>query len=415
MTVDDLHLDTASRVELHLLQQRRDGDEYIVGRVDTGDFIALPEIGAQAITLLAGGMTVGAASHELNDRFGTDLDLVDLLAGLVDVGFVAEVDGRPVPSPPPIEPTFPRLHPRHVAWTLHPALHAMVGLVVLAGLLLAVAGAGAGWLPTPADLLWSDRGSLVLLGQSAIAWVSLLAHELAHLATARAAAIPARMGFGTRLQFLVAQTDVTGIWIAPRRVRLTVYLAGMAVELVIATGALAGIAVVGAGGAGGTASDILSVVVVTQLLALATQCMVFMRTDLYFVLQDVTRSRNLYGDGAAYVLYLARRAIRQRPLDPSRALPSHERRAVRAYAVLLAIGTVACLAAFAAYTLPITLTLLGRALTAAITGPGWSSRLDGLVVLSLLATVQALWCRAWWRRHSARLRRRQGLNRPCQA
>ena len=238
----------------------------------------------------------------------------------------------------------------------------------------------------------------MLLGQSAIAWTSLLAHELAHLATARAAAIPARMGFGTRLQFLVAQTDVTGIWVAPRRVRLTVYLSGMAVELVIATGALAGIAVVGAGG---TASDILSVVVVTQLLALATQCMVFMRTDLYFVLQDVTRSRNLYGDGAAYVLYLARRAIRRRPLDPSRALPSHERRAVRAYAVLLAVGTVACLAAFAAYTLPITLTLLGRALSALATGPGWSSRLDGLVVVTLLGTVQVLWFRAWWRRHAA--------------
>jgi putative peptide zinc metalloprotease protein len=404
MTVHELHLDTASRVELHHLQQRRDGDEYIVGRVDTGDFIAVPEIGAQAITLLAGGMTVGAASHELSDRFGTDLDLVDLLSGLVDVGFVAEVDGRPVPSPPPIEPTFPRLQPRHVAWTLHPALHALVGLVILAGCLLAAVGAGAGWLPTPADLLWSDRGSLVLLGQSAIAWTSLLAHELAHLATARAAAIPARMGFGTRLQFLVAQTDVTGIWIAPRRMRLTVYLSGMAVELVIATGALAGIAVVGAGG---TASDILSVVVVTQLLALATQCMVFMRTDLYFVLQDVTRSRNLYGDGAAYVLYLGRRAIRRRPPDPSRALPAHERRAVRAYALLLAVGTVACLAAFAVYTLPITLTLLGRALSALATGPGWSSRLDGLVVLTLLGTVQVLWFRAWWRRHAARLRRQR--------
>ena len=407
MTVHDLHLDTASRVELHHLQQRRDGDEYIVGRVDTGDFIAVPEIGAQAITLLAGGMTVGAASHELSDRFGTELDLVDLLAGLVDVGFVAEVDGRSVPSPPPIEPTFPRLQPHHVAWTLHPALHALVGLVILAGLALAAVGAGAGWLPTPADLLWSDRGSLVLLGQSAIAWTSLLAHELAHLATARAAAIPARMGFGTRLQFLVAQTDVTGIWVAPRRVRLTVYLSGMAVELVIATGALAGIAVVGAGG---TASDILSVVVVTQLLALATQCMVFMRTDLYFVLQDVTRSRNLYGDGAAYVLYLARRALRRRLPDPSRALPSHERRAVRAYAVLLAVGTVACLAAFAAYTLPITLMLLGRALSALATGPGWSSRLDGLVVLTLLGTVQVLWFRAWWRRHAARLRRRRSAS-----
>jgi hypothetical protein len=36
------------------------------------------------------------------------------------------------------------------------------------------------------------------------------------------------------LSILVAQTDVSGIWAAPRRTRITTYLAGIAVDLLIA-------------------------------------------------------------------------------------------------------------------------------------------------------------------------------------
>jgi hypothetical protein len=44
-------------------------------------------------------------------------------------------------------------------------------------------------------------------------------HELAHLAAARSLGVPARIGLSTRLFYLVAQTDVSGIWAAPRRAR----------------------------------------------------------------------------------------------------------------------------------------------------------------------------------------------------
>ena len=40
---------------------------------------------------------------------------------------------------------------------------------------------------------------------------------------------------------------------------------------------------------------LLPVVAMTLLASLANQCLVFMRTDLYFVVQDLTGCRNLYG------------------------------------------------------------------------------------------------------------------------
>ncbi|MDG4819881.1 hypothetical protein O7628_30730 [Micromonospora sp. WMMD956] len=104
------------------------------------------------------------------------------------------------------------------------------------------------------------------------------------------------------------------------------------------------------------------------------QFLVFMRTDVYFVLQDVAGARNLYADGAAYARWWLRRAARRPGRDPSLALPARERRAVRWYALLLVVGTAACLTAAAAVAV-------------AVLGGSW-----------------AVWCWAWWRRHGRRLR-----------
>jgi hypothetical protein len=220
-----------------------------------------------------------------------------------------------------------------------------------------------------------------------VGWLLLLLHELAHLVVARAVGVPARIRLGTRLQFLVVQTDISGIELAPRRHRLTAYLAGIATNLTVAAAGVLGLVVTSGG-----AHRALAVLVLLALLPLPFQCLVFTRTDLYFVLQELTGCRDLHGDGRAY----ARHLLRRRGPDPSLALPPHERRAVRAYSVLLAVGTVLCLAAFATLTLPADLTLLLRAAAR-------PAELDSMVVLLVVGGAQALWLVTFVRR-----RRRSG-------
>lgn len=119
--------------------------------------------------------------------------------------------------------------------------------------------------------------------------------------------------------------------------------------------------------------------------------MVFMRTDLYFVLQDVTRCRDLYGDGVAYTKYAARRALgRTTAPDPSLELPAHERRAVRAYSVVLVVGTTLCLAFLATVTLPADITLFARAV--AHLGPGHSPPCASTRRPSWSRSAGCMWC-----------------------
>ena len=391
----------ASRVLLHPLQTRRDGDDYLVGRVEIGEFVAVPEVAADALGLLGEGLPVDAVRDRLRERHGRDIDVAEFVGNLVDLGFVAAVDGNPVAGPDPIRPTWPWLRPRHVRWTQSRIVAAAVLAVPPLAVLAMVWSTDL--IPTYRDLLWSPHLTLVLLGNAAIGWSIVFLHELAHLTTARAAGVPGQIRFGTRLQFLVVQTDVTGVWGAPRRVRVTVYLAGIAVDLAIAGGAILARAATGPDSAAG---QVFGAVALVALLPVPTQLLLFMRTDVYFVVQDLTGCRNLYADGSAYVRYLLRRSFGRRgsrPADPTAGLAGTERRTVRGYAPVLAVGTALCLLFAAVVTVPAAVTLIARA-GRALTGPAdVGARLDAAVAALLVAGVWLLWCRVWWRRHGPRV------------
>jgi hypothetical protein len=211
-----------TRVRLHDLAVRQDRHSWVVGRVETGDFIDVPAEGNRAIELLRSGLSVGAVRAGVREVHGVELDIAGLVRDLVEIGFVQALDERPVHQPPPPPASLEWLRPRHVAWTLHPLTVVVVAGIVLVGTGLLIAGAAP--MPSYHDLLWSAHGSVALVGDAALGWAITFAHELAHLCTARAAGVPARISLSTRLQFLVAQTDVTGIWAVPRLQRVTVYL-----------------------------------------------------------------------------------------------------------------------------------------------------------------------------------------------
>ncbi|MFE0367621.1 hypothetical protein [Streptomyces tendae] len=405
----------ATRVLLHDLAVRRDRDEWIVGRMATRTFVALPAAGARAVELLGAGLSVGRTEESLRAETGEEFDIADFVGDLAALGFVARIGDHAVPDAEPPRASLPWLRPRHVRLALHPVLPLLVGALLAAAVVVLVRRPDL--LPGYRDLLWTRQGSVVLLSGAAAGWTLLLAHELAHLVTARAAGVPGKMRLGTRLQFLVMQTDISGIELAPRRHRLTAYLAGIALNLSVASSLVLALALTETGT---TAHRLLAAALLLALLPLPFQCMVFTRTDLYFVLQDLTGCRDLYGDGLAYARYRARRSVRSmrtvravravrrgvragdRDDDPSARLPAHERRAVRLYSVVLVVGTAACLAFMAAVTLPVDVALLARAVRGLGPGHGLAGNADAVTVLVVLGGVNVLWLVTWWRNRRSR-------------
>jgi putative peptide zinc metalloprotease protein len=392
-----------SRVRLRDLHERRDGDGWVIGRIETGDFISVPDVAHRVLVLLGQDRTITEVAVALRAETGTSVAVADFVAALDELGFLAAVDEQVREDRARPRPSLPWLRPGHVRWLLHPlAAVAVAGFAVAIMVVLALRPALA---PSYHALVWSRHAGLVLAVDAAIAWTLILMHELAHLATARAAGAPARITLSTRLQFLVAQTDVSGVWAAPRRTRMTVYLAGMAAN--VCTAAIC-LLILSLASPHGLVRTLLAVAVAETLLAMVTQFMVFMRTDVYFVLQDLTGCANLYADGASYLRYLGRQAIRHRghtagPMpDPSGGYPPAQRRAVRIYSLVLVAGTATCLAVELVTSLPALITLLARA--AAETGGTPGAALDGSAALAILLAWQILWASRWWHRHQRQVR-----------
>ncbi|MFC7512988.1 hypothetical protein ACFQV4_34245 [Streptomyces thermocarboxydus] len=140
---------------------RRDRDEWIVGRMATRTFVALPPAGARAVRLLGEGLSVARTQERLRADTGEEFDIADFVTDLAALGFVARIDGRPLPDPAPPRASLPWLRPRHVRFALHPVLPVAVAVLLTAALVTMLLRPGL--LPGYRDLLWSPHGSVVLL------------------------------------------------------------------------------------------------------------------------------------------------------------------------------------------------------------------------------------------------------------
>ncbi len=391
--------------DLHMRVEERDGQpEWVIGRPETGQFIAVPQIAVEIIRLLNAGLTVAETRERISRDQGRDVDVAGFTTNLIDLGFVRRVDADIVPGTEPARPSLPWLRPEHLRWLTTRPMAAATAIIVTAAVTTVVSQPGL--LPAYHDLLWSRHTTAVLLGNALLAWLIIVLHELAHLTTARAAGVGGRMSLGTRLQFLVAQTDVSGIWASPRSRRMAVYTSGMMVNVLIAAAAVCVRAVTGADS---TAGRLAAAVVVLSLLFLPPQLLLFMRTDLYFVMQDLTGCRNLYTDGTAYLTFLGRTTWRKitrsaaRPVNPLPALPARERRTIRWYAVVLAVGTAACLTVAAAVTVPFAVSIIARTIAGLTDAAGPGQTADAALTIMTVILYWSLWGAAWWRRHGIRV------------
>ncbi|MDG4785980.1 hypothetical protein O7626_08585 [Micromonospora sp. WMMD1102] len=299
-----------SRVTVVPLSIVAKGEGFVVGSADHGMFVEVPPVAVAAIELLRAGHTIAQASADLRADIGEDIDVLDFVGTLIDLGFVSHIDGvaqvpddaagaragrRPrwVQGPPPgaVRWLF-----GPVAWAVY-ALAAVVCVTTLA--------------VHPAYRISSDAffflddpvTSLALL--SVTAFVLAAAHEAFHWLAACREGVAARFAISRRLYFLVFETDLTQLWSLPPGRRYGPMLAGMALDSVLLAVTLGGRATIDAGlvAAPGVAR-FLEAIAAVLFLGLCWQLCFFMRTDIYAVVATALNCTNLW---RVTMLTLARR------------------------------------------------------------------------------------------------------------
>ncbi|MEU7894979.1 PqqD family protein [Nonomuraea sp. NPDC049152] len=334
------------RPDLTFLSVVEDGpDDYVVGNGAT--FVNVPGIAAKVLALLDGTRTVEEVRREVLERHGADVDVAAFVGGLAGVGLLKEADLPPSP--------WDRVRPGHVRWLFSPVANAVVALTTLCAVAAVVARPRI--VSGMSGLVWANSLTFTL-AFAAGSWVLVFAHELSHILAARSLGVRAVLSLGTRLQFLVVQTNVTGVWRLPRRARYRAHLAGMRTDLFLLAAGACALYV--------TENAMARLVMVICASQIVWQFMFFMRTDVYYAFANATGNKNLMADAQTY---LRRRG-------------EEARRGVRVYAWFLVGGRVLGLAFLLGYTVPITVAVCGQAvaelgtsvqplLTLAIVAFGW--------------------------------------------
>jgi hypothetical protein len=350
-------------VEVLPFTRQAEGDEVVIGRPETGIFLALPAEAVEILDDLAAGRSVGAAQENFSRAHHETPDVADLLTFLDTKGFVRRRNGdyrqslEPSPSPASPTPSNRKYHfgdiPETVARRFFGPTSTRLYLLVIALAVLLVAQHPV-LIPNGRSLYFSDYQTAKVLIVFSFSLLSLFIHEFCHLLAARAASVKSRIGLGRRLWVLVAETDLTGLWAVPREKRYLPLLAGPISDGVFASliifllyARMQGYLVLSRG-----VFEVVRAILLLYFVRLLWQCFFFVRTDFYYVIAAYFGCKSLMKDTQLFIRNQIRRLFRRDALGDQSRIPFAEMRAIKAYSVLWILGRGLAFASLFLVTFP---------------------------------------------------------------
>ncbi|MGH8907010.1 MAG: site-2 protease family protein [Egibacteraceae bacterium] len=357
-----------SLVTVYPFTQQPDGADVAIANAANSVVLSVPAGALDILNSLAGGKTVGE-TRALYERLHDEKpDIEAFLEVMEREGFVTtstDGDGEPARSAlavaTPALPTsaswrrghFTKITPETARRICSPAVLASCGLVIVLG--LALIASDPSLLPSRTILVFPNHLTLLTLVVTVYVFCSIFLHELGHLVVARAAGVPSRLGLGHRLWALVAETEMTGIWMASKRHRYLAFLAGPLVDAV-STAILITLLWTDRQGWVSlpfTVALVIRACVFTYLIRLLWQCLFFVRTDFYYVIANAFNCKNLLADTEAFMRNQLARILPSIAKVDQSVIPLHEMRAIRWYSLIWLVGRATAFGGLFFITLPI--------------------------------------------------------------
>jgi putative peptide zinc metalloprotease protein len=353
------------RIVFHEFTRQYDDQEVTIQSLVSGIPLVLPLDALEILDDLASGKTIEESSAIYQKKYNVSPDLLDLLDILEQEGFIQPEIGSVLHSNNQLGRLKQKSKPSHIRYHFEnfsqvlaqqifgrKILYGCFALISLSVLAIAL---DPSIIPGWKAHFFTQNLTLTRFGLTVFDYVTLFLHEMAHLVAAKAVGVSSRMGISNRLWYLVAETDMTGVWGIPREQRYLPFLAGPLLDTV--------------------SSAILILVLFTEhhqwiilpvmiiqaframlliyLMRLFWQCYLFVRTDFYFVFANIFRCKNLMKDTETFLQNRLTRIIRSiKKIDQSN-IPLAERRVIGRYAVLWVVGRIAALASLAFIEIPL--------------------------------------------------------------
>ncbi|WP_339254450.1 peptidase [Sporosarcina sp. FSL W8-0480] len=337
-----------SKFALFPLSIQKDKKNYIVEEPISGDFFEMPLICIDAIERMNSGQTLGEIEKELREKYpDEDVEMIEFGEQLIELGLVQEVDGEKIirKGKSRAADGFTWLPASVGRFFFNQFSNKIYIVLLLINILLIVRNPAL--FPHYKDIFLFDSMMLNILTYMTISLVLIVIHEFGHVLAIRSYDLPAKLGIGNRLIFVVFETDLTAAWKLKPRQRNILYFAGMSFEQICMVIALS-IQLLFPG-ANAIVIGILGIVVFDIFIKTLYQCCFYMKTDVYYFVENSTGCYNLMESGKQYLSkwlpFLGSDTTDTEAFDG-------EQRIVRMYSVFYVIGILLTLSLIVFYFLP---------------------------------------------------------------
>lgn len=321
-----------SVIILHNIEIRKDQKNYIVEDATTGEFYEMPPICIDAITMIQKGFNLREVEEKLQEQYPEeDIDMLDFAQQLLDLELVQAVDGEEIVCKKEKEKLgFSWISPRIGRFFFNQKTMLLYTILFVVNIGLFIVNPSL--LPNYKDLFVFDVMTFNILAWTFITFVLVFIHEMGHVFAVRAYDLPTKVEFGHRLFFVVLETDMSSVWKLPAKERNILYLAGMSFDTVILFIALIIQLLFPINSH--VLSGILALIVFDTTLRMIYQCCIYMKTDLYYVFENMTACYNLMENGKRYIKGLFVPKLRVNNSE----LFNGEEKVVRFYGLFYIIG-----------------------------------------------------------------------------
>jgi putative peptide zinc metalloprotease protein len=292
-----------SYLSLVSIQIRKDKKRFIIEDQVSGEFYEMPEICIEAIQLINQDKQLGEIECELKVKYPyEEVDVLTFAEQLIELDLIDSINGTKINKQQKqkeqlgflwIPQKIGKFFFNKVTYTLYSALFILNIVIFILNPSL---------FPHHDDIFVFDIMVINVLFWMVFTFLLVLIHEFGHVLAMRAFNLPTKLEIGHRLFFVVLLTDMSSVWRITPKERNVLFLAGLCFDTVLLFISLIVQLIV--------PSDqwlligLMNLAVFDIVLRMLFQCCIYMKTDLYFVFENVTGCYNLMEN--------AKQVIRQR-------------------------------------------------------------------------------------------------------
>lgn len=290
-----MNISYETKLSLRSLTIQKQSKHYIIEDSEIGEFYEMPQVCIDAIEMINQSTPLDEIESNLKGNYPKEqINLLDFVTQLLELDLVSEIDGvvltRNIESKEHagytwISPSLGRLFFNQTSARLYTLLLAASVAMLLFK---------PGLFPQYQDLFVFDLMLENVAAWLLITFILVLLHEFGHVLAVRSENLPARIEVGHRLFLVMLETDMSQVWSLPAEKRNKLYLAGMYFDIAILFGALTAqfftiehVLITG----------LLKLIVLNTFIRLVYQACVYMKTDLYYVIENWTGCYNLMENG----------------------------------------------------------------------------------------------------------------------